>query len=264
MTAGDRFTAYLTSRRNLVGSALGLIGLALFALGVTGGILWLPIVVGLYLAGVLLTPPDRPLDLSLGGAEDVSAVRSGLDRLLRQVRGRIADDLYARVVGIRDSIVATLPSNGAAQGGSERDLFLIRQTALDYLPAALDAYLALPRRYAEGRPLADGRTPHDVLLGQLDLMDRKMAEVADDLARSDTDRLLANGRFLAEKFSTSSLSLDALGSADPAPAAIPAASSGATPPVIPAATPAPRAATGQSTPQAAATPGGSKPDQAGH
>ena len=78
-----------------------------------------------------------------------------------------------------------------------------------YLPQALDSYLAVPRAFAERRPVAGGRTPHDVLLEQLDLMDRKMQEVADDIARHDSDRLLANGRFLAERFSGSSLRIDA-------------------------------------------------------
>ena len=38
-------------------------------------------------------------------------------------------------------------------------------------------------------------------------VDRRLADVADDLARHDSDRLLANGRFLAEKFGTSSLAI---------------------------------------------------------
>ena len=48
-----------------------------------------------------------------------------------------------------------------------------------------------------------------MLLEQLDLMDRRLADVADDIARHDSDKLLANGRFLAEKFAVSSLQLDA-------------------------------------------------------
>ena len=50
-----------------------------------------------------------------------------------------------------------------------------------------------------------------MLLDQLDLMDRKMREVADDIARHDSDKLLANGRFLAERFGVSSLQLDGAG-----------------------------------------------------
>ena len=84
-------------------------------------------------------------------------------------------------------------------------MFLIRQTALEYLPRALNAYLALPRVYAERRTVANGRTPHDELLAQLQLLNSKMQDVADNIAKRDTDRLIANGRFLQERFAPSSL-----------------------------------------------------------
>ena len=98
---------------------------------------------------------------------------------------------------------------------------LIRQTALDYLPEALNGYLRLPRAYAERRPVAAGRTPHDVLLEQLDLLDTKMREAADAKLAHDSERLLANGRFLADRFQASSLRLEGP-EAGPGPAPAPA------------------------------------------
>ncbi len=53
--------------------------------------------------------------------------------------------------------------------------------------------------------MANGRTPHDELLDQLQLLNSKMQEVADNIAKRDTDRLIANGRFLQERFAPSSL-----------------------------------------------------------
>jgi hypothetical protein len=41
-------------------------------------------------------------------------------------------------------------------------------------------------------------------------MDDKMREVADDMVRHDSQRLVAHGRFLAERFGTSSLDLDSM------------------------------------------------------
>ena len=49
-------------------------------------------------------------------------------------------------------------------------------------------------------------------------MDSRLAEVADDIARHDSDKLLANGRFIAEKFAVSSLRVPA----DAATVAVPA------------------------------------------
>ena len=186
-------------------------------MGLVAGPLWLPITVGLYLIGVLVVPGERGLELRIGSAQDASEVRDGLDRLVRALRGKVAPDLYAKVQSIQASILRTLDTEATPGDGADPNVFLIRQTALAYLPDAFSTYLRLPRAVAERRAIADGRTPHDVLLDQLDLMDRRLADVADDIARHDSDKLLANGRFLAEKFAVSSLSLDGTAVSAPAP-----------------------------------------------
>jgi hypothetical protein len=200
--------AFLYSRRNIVGCLLALAGLGLHFLGLVGGFLWLPITIGLYLIGVLLVPGERELMIQLGAAADSAQVRDGLDHLIRSLQGQVAADLIAKVVRIQASILRTLPAQGAEGDTADPNVYLIRQTALAYLPDAFQTYLKLPRQVAEQRPIADGRTPHDVLLGQLDLMDQRLATVADDMARHDSDALLANGRFLADKFGVSSLKID--------------------------------------------------------
>jgi hypothetical protein len=203
-----RLEPFLYSRRNIVGSVLALGGLGLFFAGLIGGLTWLPIVGGLYLIGYLLVPGEPGLDLRLDAAGDQSAVQGGLDKLLGSIRGKVADDLYARVSSIRDAILLILKAESSEVGAADPNVYLIRQTALDYLPAALQAYLAVPRLYAERRAVADGRTPHDVLLDQLTLMDSRMQAVLEDVLRHDSDKLLAQGRFIAEKFQPSSLRLD--------------------------------------------------------
>jgi len=219
--------AYLYSRRNIVGSLLALGGLALHFVGLVAGPFWLPITIGLYAIGALLVPGEKGLEVQLGAAQDAAEIRSGLERLLRSLRGRVADDLYARVQSIQGSILATLEVEGRAGDTVDPNVYLIRQTALSYLPEALSTYLRLPRVMAERRRVADGRTPHDVLLDQLDLMDRRLADVADDMARHDSDRLLANGRFLAEKFGTSDLEIDEAVAGSAAVPAAPAAQTAA-------------------------------------
>jgi hypothetical protein len=81
-----------------------------------------------------------------------------------------------------------------------QDLYLVRQTASDYLPRTLNAFLAMPKHTAE-RPLsADGKTAHQELTAQLDLLIAKLDDIAGDLQRQDADRLLANRRFLEARF----------------------------------------------------------------
>lgn len=203
-----RLESYLYSRRNIAGSVLAIAGLALHFVGIVAGPIWLPITIGLYAIGALLVPPERGLELRLGAAQDASEIRAGLDRLAKGVRGKVAADLYEKLESIRTSIMATLAVEGGPGDGTDPNVYLIRQTALSYLPDAFDTYLRMPRVMAERRRVADGRTPHDVFLEQLDLMDQRLADVADDMARHDTDKLLANGRFLAEKFAVSSLRID--------------------------------------------------------
>jgi hypothetical protein len=83
-----RLEAFLYSRRNIVGTLLALGGLALYFIGITGGIAWLPITIGLYLIGYLLVPGEQGLSIQLGAAEDAAEVREGLTRLLRAIRAR--------------------------------------------------------------------------------------------------------------------------------------------------------------------------------
>jgi len=82
-----------------------------------------------------------------------------------------------------------------------QDLYLVRQTASEYLPRTVNAFLALPAD-AVDRPLASGTggTAREELRSQLNLLDAKLDEIAQDLQRQDADRLLANRRFLESRF----------------------------------------------------------------
>ena len=241
----ERLQRFLVSRRSLVGFALAGAGLALHLVGLLTGPLWLTIVVGLYFLGVLLVPAKRAIDVRLDAAADADSIREGLDELVRQVQFKVAADILARVESIRKAILVTL-DDASDRDAADPTVYLIRQTALDYLPSALSAYLALPRIYAERRPTMGGRTPHDVLLEQLDLMDSKMREAADAKLAHDSERLLANGRFLADRFGVSSLRVDATpvpaagtgagdGVAEHVTEAVPAATAAAEPMADPAA-----------------------------
>lgn len=81
-----------------------------------------------------------------------------------------------------------------------RDLYLVRQTATDYLPRTIDAYLALPAGQGDRIVMASGKTALQELKEQLNLLDAKLDEIAEDLQRQDLSRLLANRRFLEERF----------------------------------------------------------------
>src|ERR1700682_4194492 len=196
-----RTSVYLYSTKNLAGSALALVGLVLFFTHVVGA-LWPVVVVGLYIVGVLVAPGNKTYDLHSGW--DPGDVRKALGEQMKTIGGKVPDEVVAKVSSIQDTILTLLPRVERLPAGSE-DLFIVQRTALEYLPTALEAYLNLPRAYATLKPVENGKTASQVLLDQLTLLEGKMNEISDDIARNDSDRLLANGRFLAEKFGRSEL-----------------------------------------------------------
>jgi hypothetical protein len=199
----DRLIRYLYSAKNIVGCLLAAVGLVLLFTGRIGA-LGPVVVVGLYLIGVLVTPGSKPIELNTGF--DPDDVKNALDTQVRIITGRVPPEVMAKVLKIRQTILAILPRSGNFAPGSP-ELFVVERTATDYLPTSLQAYLNLPRAYATLHQVQDGKTPKQILLDQLTLLEAKMDEVADNVHRNDSDRLLANGRFLAEKFGRSPLSL---------------------------------------------------------
>ena len=199
----QRILKYLYSTKNIVGSLLAVVGLVLFFTGVVGA-LWPVIVIGLYLIGVLVTPGTASIDLRSGF--DPDDVRKALDHEVRVVSGRVPPEVFAKVQSIQQIILGILPRSGALPPGSP-ELFVVERTATDYLPTSLESYLNLPRAYATLHKMPNGKTADQVLDDQLTLLATKMDEVADDVHKKDSDALLANGRFLEEKFGPSSLAL---------------------------------------------------------
>jgi hypothetical protein len=120
----------------------------------------------------------------------------------RQPRERPAElpiDMQVKVEQIRRKVEVLLGYADRFPPFSQ-DLFLVRQTATDYLPRTIDAFLALPKDSTDKPLVTDGKTARQELKGQLDLLDSKLDEIAQDLQRQDAERLLANRRFLESRF----------------------------------------------------------------
>ena len=200
---------YLYSSKNIVGSTLALFGLLLFFTGAITSVFW-PFVVGaMYGIGALLAP--GPPKVALGGTSfDPESIRRSLQRQLNIANGKLPPPLEAKLQDIADTIMGILPHYADFPPGSP-DLFVVGRTATDYLPSALQAYLNLPRAYATLHKMQNGKTADQILGDQLTLLASKMNEVADAVHKKDSDLLLANGRFLEEKFGTSPLALPSTG-----------------------------------------------------
>jgi len=204
VTPAQRVLRFLTSRKNIGACLLALGGAALLALGLVNAVVGVPLIAALYALGYFLIRPEQGLKLTFFDERDAQQIRQGLNDLTYSLRFRVSDNVLAAVEDASRSLQLTMPVEGAA-GLSAIDptVMLIRQTALHYLPQALEAYLALPRIYAERVPVQDGKTAEDVLIEQLQLISQKMKETSQAMFQNDADRLLSNARFLQERFARS-------------------------------------------------------------
>ena len=193
---GQGLASYLTSRRNLVGSALALVGAGL-ALADPVGAQGLLLVVGLYLAGAL-SVRGNPRISRFGF--DPGRVQRSLAEQIGAAAGRVPPQVLTRLQRIELTIrTEILPRLDCLPLGAP-ELYLVERTVSDYLPTAVEAYLRLPRGYVSSQPGSDGRAALDVLVEELDFLDTEMRQVAEVVHRTDMDRLLAHKRFLVDRF----------------------------------------------------------------
>lgn len=186
--------------------ALAAAGPLLAITGVVAGPIGLAIAVPLYVVGALVAPNRKTDQEVVIGDLHGGDVLKELAEVERDVHGKVHPLVEERVHRIATTIRETIPRSDALGQGSAQAHTLV-QTATAYLPDALGSYLKLPRSYAEGHVVSDGKTPLQLLCDQLDLLAAKMDEVFTAVCKADADALVAHGRFLADKFTPGSLDL---------------------------------------------------------
>jgi hypothetical protein len=209
MNRQQRVVLFLYSNANIVGSALGILGLILFfvlSVALGGSPLLLFIVPALYLIGWLVVwlTGSPAAELRLRQQLTAGEIRDQLDALVRAIRKKVPEEILVVVVSIKDSILEILP-NIVDITSADRDIYIIRQTALDYLPETLENYLRLPPAFRNLHPIRDGKTAKQLLLEQLEILDSQMKEIVQDFYHNDSQKLMAHGRFLESKFQKTAL-----------------------------------------------------------
>jgi hypothetical protein len=121
--------------------------------------------------------------------------------------GRLPVDVQMKAEQISRKAESLMQYADRFPTGSQ-DLYVLQKTTTEYLPNTLDAYLALPPGYAHAAVSPDGKTALQALWEQLNLLDSKLDEIAYSLNRHNLDRLVANGRFLEERFGRHESELD--------------------------------------------------------
>ncbi len=115
------------------------------------------------------------------------------------LRNRAPQEVIQQAESLQQLLLEVLPRIPDINQG-DRDIYLVRQTILDYLPEALAAYRALPPAEAATRPIRHGRTAQQHLIEQLQLMERGIRQIESRLSYAPTQQLLSLGRFLEERF----------------------------------------------------------------
>lgn len=193
---GRGLVPYLTSRRNLAGSALALVGAGLIVADPVG-IQGLLLVAGLYLAGALSVRGKARVSRF---GFDPQRIQKALAEQIGAAAGRLPPEVLSRIQRIELTIrTEILPRLDCLPLGAP-ELYLVERTVTDYLPTAVEAYLRLPSGYVSSQPGSHGRAALEVLLEELDFLDAEMRQVAEAVHRTDMDRLLAHKRFLIDRF----------------------------------------------------------------
>lgn len=148
----------------------------------------------------------QSLGIQPAGADvrvDDADIAGGLRALVARVAGRIPDAAADAVQQIADQLADTLPR---VLGAGEPEV-IVRRTATVYLPDTLRAYLALPVDWASDHVFPDGTTPAQALVAQLTALESATKKMRDAALEQDASALLVNGRFLSDRFASSSLDL---------------------------------------------------------
>jgi hypothetical protein len=139
----------------------------------------------------------KPKLLENGDPRTRSEVVAVLDRLVANVIGWVPETELGTLQRIRDRAGLALPATDEPLDLTDHDTWLVRQICIDYVPRALDHYIALPSDLAS-EPLLDGRSARQVLDGQLTLIENRLDEIATRSYRREAGGLLSHARFVAD------------------------------------------------------------------
>src|SRR4051794_30664047 len=147
---------YATSPRNITGCALAIVGPAFALASGLAPPVGLALLAPLYAVGVFVAPARRHAEVVAG--VDARKVERSLRDVERRALPPVPREIRFKVKRITTTITEILPRAGALGAGTLDEHVLV-QCATDYLPTAFQAYLDLPRNYADRRVVANGKTP---------------------------------------------------------------------------------------------------------
>ncbi|MFF8839781.1 hypothetical protein [Streptomyces sp. NPDC015130] len=190
----NRLLRYAESRKNLTGCAAGLAGLALTLTGAAGA-LWPLVVVGLYAAGALIAPPERPDTPCFPDAgEQLDALRADFTKL----RAYLAEVELPPAARERVDELAELLDALLAPGwvSDPEQLHVLARAVRQDVPEAVDTFVRT-RWWSRVTPGAEPPERH--LERQLSALREEASAIADELHEAEALRQQTHTRYLEER-----------------------------------------------------------------
>ncbi|WP_374114220.1 hypothetical protein [Streptomyces sp. NK08204] len=190
---------WLESRKNLTGSACGLLGLVLTFTGVAGPY-WPVVVAGLYGAGALIAPPERPAlpDFPSPSAQ-LDAVRADFEKLGGYLAGIDLPPVPAAELTELTGLLAALLEPGWVAEALARDpegVHAVSRAVRQDVPEAVDAFI----RTRWWTRLTPGTEPPERHLErQLGLLREEAGRLASALRDAEARRQESHTRYLEDR-----------------------------------------------------------------
>ncbi|SEC61286.1 hypothetical protein [Streptomyces sp. TLI_105] len=194
MATSDRLLGYVESRKNLTGSVCGLAGVGIALTGAAGG-LWPLVIAGLYAAGALIAPPERPDTPHFPDAgEQLDALRDDFATLrayLAEVE--LPSSSRDRLTEL-DALVEALLEPGWVS--DPEHLHVLARAVRQDVPEAVDTFV---RTRWWSRVTPGTEPPERHLERQLSALREEMAAIAAALQEAEELRQQTHTRYLEER-----------------------------------------------------------------
>jgi hypothetical protein len=197
--ATSKVLGYLESRKNLTGAAGGIAGLVLTFTGVAGPY-WPVVVAGLYGAGALIAPPERPAPPDFPGPlEQLESVRADFGKLTDYLAGvDLPSGAAARLAALTELLAALLEPGWVAEALAQDPdgVHAVSRAVRQDVPEAVDAFV----RTRWWTRLTPGTEPPDRHLErQLGALHEEAGRLASALRDAEGRRQEAHTRYLEDR-----------------------------------------------------------------
>ncbi|WP_031013106.1 hypothetical protein [Streptomyces sp. NRRL F-5727] len=194
MATSNPVLRYAESRKNLTGCVCGLAGLGIGLTGAAGG-LWPLVVIGLYAAGALIAPPERPDAPDFPSADEQLESLRADHATLREYLAEVELPEAARErLDELDALCEALLEPGWVSDPDH--LHVLARAVRQDVPEAVDAFV---RTRWWSRVTPGTEPPERHLVRQLSALHEEAAAIAGALQEAEELRQQAHTRYLEER-----------------------------------------------------------------